>query len=281
MNPVFGTLIENLRAIKLIYEPTVSPFQGDRDNTGNSREYTIQSFVASYLTQDYQIKKGKIYNTEGKGSQSIDCVVLAPNHPKLITPIRDVNLAEGVYVAIEVKPDIGSLTSKSEFHRGLKQMQSIKALDRSVERYYLSDPKPKYFDKIPAILFSFKSAPAEKIISYMQRIVKTGEINREELPDVIVTMDNGIIYYSPHIRHTTLYTPFSKEYLDLPNEVFIHFEVKDENLLALFLILILSFPGPDLKLGEPILKHYLSSLELSFKISLYSLNGEQLKKNKS
>ncbi len=46
------------------------------------KEYSVNDFIASYLTQDYNVKKGKIYSLT-RENNNIDCVVLAPNHPKL------------------------------------------------------------------------------------------------------------------------------------------------------------------------------------------------------
>lgn len=125
MNAVIGSILENLRSIKIIFEPTEAIFRGDRTNTGDSKEYSVKEFVESYLTADFKVKKGKIYSLDQE-SANIDCVVLAPNHPRLITPKREVILAEGVFCAIEVKPDIKSLSAKSEFNRSLDQIKSVK-----------------------------------------------------------------------------------------------------------------------------------------------------------
>ncbi len=36
MNAVFGSILENLRAINIVTEPTVEVFKGDKTNTSNS-----------------------------------------------------------------------------------------------------------------------------------------------------------------------------------------------------------------------------------------------------
>jgi len=113
-NAVIGSLFENLDQIELIYKETYAPFKKDKGNTGDSKEYSIQEFIAAYLTNEYRIEKGSIFSLNGAQSNNIDCVILAPNHPMLTTPKRKIILAEGVFAAVEVKPElkIGSLTIK-------------------------------------------------------------------------------------------------------------------------------------------------------------------------
>lgn len=112
MNAVHGSIIENLKLIEIIYDETVAVFKTDRTNTSDAKEITVNQFVSSYLPAEYQVKgQSKIYS-ENNETNNIDCVILAPNHPRLITPKREVLLAEGVFAAIEVKPDISTLTEK-------------------------------------------------------------------------------------------------------------------------------------------------------------------------
>jgi hypothetical protein len=153
-NPVIDLLEENLDAIEVVARPIKKAFVKDRNGTSNAKELSVQDFIASYLTSDYQIKKGHIYSMNDV-SDNIDCVVLLPNHPKLTTPKREIILAEGVHAAIEIKPDISTLTKRAEFHRGLKQIQSVKKINRSKNPY--NGLVEDYFHRIPGIIFSFKS----------------------------------------------------------------------------------------------------------------------------
>src|ERR1035437_672655 len=86
-NPVLGSLLENLDFIEIIFKETHDAFKNDRQNTGDSKEYTVQEFIECYLTNDFRIKKGSIYSKDSH-SNNIDCVILAPNHPILTTPKR-------------------------------------------------------------------------------------------------------------------------------------------------------------------------------------------------
>jgi hypothetical protein len=261
MNPVIESLKENLRQIKLVAEPTEAGFTNDRGNTGDKKEVTIQQFIASYLTSDYKVKKGCIYNKTG-ASKNIDCVVLFPNHPELITPMRDVIIAEGVYAAIEVKPDIATLTATSEFHRAVLQIQSVKQLARKRVQIDMSMfggsslPSP-YFDKIPGVIFSFKSQDIKNVIAYLQHMVTTGLVSDEELPDIIVSIDKGILFYCPKIKETIFQPYLENMCTSYPDRVFVEIEEKDEALLTWFFRLFFSLPKPSVVIADPILHEYL------------------------
>jgi len=260
-NPVITSLEENLRHIKVVAEPTVGGFTSDRVNTGDFRELTVQQFIASYLTSDYQIKKGSIYSKNAT-SNNIDCVVLFPNHPKLNTPIREVIIAEGVYSAIEVKPDIATLTENSEFHRGLLQIQSVKKIERQRVQLNLSalggrTRQSDYFDKIPGIIFSFKSQQLSNVISYLRKVYVEKVVSETELPDIIISIDKGIIFYCPLIRETIF-----KTYLDhlcsaYPDKVIVEIPEIGTTQLIWFLRLFLALPKPSLTLATSIIYDYL------------------------
>src|SRR5690606_23181630 len=137
-------------------------------------------------------------------SNEIDCVLLAPNHPVLTTPIREVIVAEGVHAAIELKPDISNLSKKSgtEIKRSLDQIKSVKNLEREILRLEpilsLGHKKlNKYFDKIPSFLFSFTSKSGKETIMFLLEQIRLGEYQLEELPDFIVTLDHGVIVTTP------------------------------------------------------------------------------------
>ncbi|RAK21750.1 hypothetical protein B0I03_105183 [Flavobacterium aquaticum] len=277
MNAVFGTILENLRAIEIVEISTIPVFTKDRTNTGDSKELTVSQFIERYLPADYKVKKGIIYSLDG-ASKNIDCVVLAPNHPALNTPIREVILAEGVYAAIEVKPDITVLTDKSEFNRGLSQIKSVKKLSRETDildfnQFTNKAKKSDYYKKIPSIIFSHKSAEPKKTIEFIQKKVENGEYKIDELPDLIVSLDNGVIMYTPDFSSNSI----SK---DLPNElksvfgeyVFTHFETKSkEETLALFLVLFLGLTPPTMLISKFIITDYLRKIDIKFIKKFYPI----------
>jgi hypothetical protein len=174
MNAVHGSIIENLKLIEIVYEETVDAFKKDRTNTSDSKEVTINEFISSYFPSNFQIKlQSKIYSRKQE-TNNIDCIILAPNHPNLITPKREVILAEGVHSAIEVKPNIVTLTEKGEFYRGLLQVKSVKNIVRDTQRieFWKLDGSKKpsdYFDKIPCVIFSSKSSKLERTIKFVAK----------------------------------------------------------------------------------------------------------------
>lgn len=260
-NPVIASLEENLRHIRVVAEPTVPGFTTDKGNTGDFRELTVQQFIASYLTTDYQLKKGSIFSKNAT-SNNIDCVVLFPNHPKLNTPVREVIIAEGVYSAIEIKPDIATLTEGSEFHRGLQQIQSVKKIERKRVQLNLSalGGRPKqsdYFDRIPGIIFSFHSQALSNVIDYIRKVYTEKTISENELPDIVISIDKGILFYCPLIRETIF-----KPYLDhlcssYPDKVIVEIPETGNAQLIWFLRLFLALPKPSLSLTSSIIYDYL------------------------
>ena len=45
MNAVFGSILENLKAIEIVDDSTVEVFRSDRTFTGDSKEVTVQQFI--------------------------------------------------------------------------------------------------------------------------------------------------------------------------------------------------------------------------------------------
>ena len=106
--------------------------------------------------------KGNIIDSFGNNSNSIDCVILNPCHPRVLDVVNDrasVIFADGVDVAIEVKP---GLSNKKEIHRLLDQIQSVKKLKRvkigliNINNKY-NDKQLEYARQIPCIAFAGKT----------------------------------------------------------------------------------------------------------------------------
>lgn len=105
--------------------------RGTPQEIADFREHALQDFVSRFFPFPHRITKGKVRDTYGNIGDSVDCVVCNPIHPYTIDSHGKFRLllAEGVDVAIEVKPDI---STSSELTRGLEQGLSIKALKRRV-----------------------------------------------------------------------------------------------------------------------------------------------------
>lgn len=270
MGPIIDAILENLKQIELIYEPTLSSFSKDTKQTSDSRETTVQDFISSFFPPTWAVKKGPIYSINGC-SREIDCVLLAPNHPPLITPKRSIILAEGVFAAIEIKPDISVLTANSEFHRGLMQIKSVKELNREIGnnvRIKLSENEKK----IPCVIFTGKSTSASKTIEYMVNLVNSNQLKLFELPDLVVTMDNGLIYHTINASNSLLRSWLANHgYNKLSQDILFHIK-SSTHTLALFLYILYNFNPPEPFLSLPILSKYLKFDDVEVKV--YSISDD-------
>lgn len=256
MNEVLGAIIENLKQIEITFDTTLEPFKKDTKQTGDSREITVKQFLESFFPLTYKVKKGPIYSLDSN-SQEIDCVILAPNHPPLITPKREVILSEGVYAAVEVKPDIRTLTTNSELYRALVQVQSVKKLKRTLPILFTEGDVPEEFHRIPCIIFSKYSRNALDTIDFMKQCVTNQFLNSKELPDVIITLDNGIIFHSLHIEKTIFQNWIKQQSSLYVGEKYIHLKTNGPTTLSMFLLTLLCFKGPEPLINDHIIKNYL------------------------
>lgn len=253
MSVVMDAIRENLRKIQIVFEPTEASFKADTKQTGDAKELTVRQFLESYFPTSYNVRKGLIYSQNGS-SREIDCVLLAPNHPPLVTPVREVILAEGVHAAIEVKPDISTLTESSEFYRGLMQVQSVKRLKREVA--YLPTNELPADNEIPCAIFSAKSRPHHEMINFMISHIDSGTILPAELPDIIVTLDNGLLFHSPSLPTSIFRNFLASKKPNHSKQGFIYFG-PEHDILAIFLLILYSVTPPEPHFNEPILKKYL------------------------
>lgn len=256
MSVILDAIKENLRQIKIIFEPTESSFTKDTKKTGDAKELSVKQFIESFFPQSFQVQKGLIYSFDDN-SQEIDCVLIAPNHPRLVTPVRDIILAEGVHAAIEVKPDISTLTETSEFHRALKQVASVKKLKREVPQLFTGYVNPNH--SIPCVIFSKKSRSIEDTTNYMIDQVRRGIFKSTDLPDLILSIDHGMIFHSPFAKDCMFNNFIAAQTEITSNNIFMEIPA-DEMTLALFIYILYSFTPPEPYITEPFLKKYLAQI---------------------
>ena len=274
MNPVFDALKENLREIEIVFSPTPTAFRSDRKQTGDSRETTVSDFLQRFVPSTHSIKKGPIYS-KVSCSNEIDCVILAENHPPLGSMKRTVIIAEGVFAAIEVKPDISTLTKSSEFYRALRQVQSVKRIERKWKGFADSRLFPKTPDmlrdyaSIPTFIFSKKSRPLEDTVSFMESCIAEGDFIPSDLPDGIISLEKGILFHSTTIWFSALRTlvedsknaknhnPFDEGYI---------FLTEIEMTLANFIFILCNVHPPHTIIDRPILEQYLVGMPIHFKV---------------
>lgn len=253
MSAILDAIRENLRKIQIVFEPTETSFKADTKQTGDAKELTVRYFLESFFPSTYKVRKGLIYSQEGV-SREIDCVLLAPNHPPLVTPVREVIIAEGVHAAIEVKPDISTLSGGSEFYRGLMQVQSVKRLKREIAHLPTNEFPAEH--EIPCAIFSGKSRPLKETVDFMVSQVDRGVILPIELPDMIVTLDNGLLFHSASLPTSIFRKYLASKKQNHAQRGFIHFG-PEHDTLALFLLILYSVTPPEPHYNHPILTKYL------------------------
>jgi hypothetical protein len=256
MNAVMGAILENLKRVNIVFDTTNKYFVKDTGQTGKGKELTVKEFIESFLPFSYNIQKGKIYDIQNE-SREIDCVILAPNHPRLYTPTRTIILSEGVYAAIEVKPDIKVLTKKSEFYRALMQIKSVKELKREIPFHKKLGDIPSDMHLIPCIIFSKTSQDSSLTVKFMKECVENNFVLPCELPDMIISLEKGIIFHTMHIERTLFANWDEENHSSNYGEKYITLNGPNEVVLCLFLWLLFSVVVPEPMISDFILINYL------------------------
>lgn len=275
-SPVLDAIRESLKEIHIIFEDTPDAFKGDKAQTAKSRETTVTGFLRSYLPSNWSVKKGPIYDTGGNVSREVDCAICIPEHPPCKTPNRDLILAEGVHVAVEVKPDITSLGLKSEIARSLEQCISVKALKREMVIVSGLKDYPTVVRKIPYAIFSGKIASLERTAEFVVKYKNENGLDAWQLPDIILGLNHGLIFHAPNVEFS-LYMPYFQERGLTSGEAYWIVPAGDE-ALPLFLSMIYGFATPLPVIGRPILQEYLLPLELPCKTDVYKVTESSLEK---
>ena len=261
-NPIIDALYEYIDDFNLKFADTKETFKKARLSTSDRKEEIVRDFFSSFFPMGYEISRGEIFDYNNI-SNSIDCVIKTPDHPKLKTPLRpEIILAEGVYAAIEVKPDISTLTQKSEFKRALMQCKSVKKLNRNIDmkRINMVD-EDKDYKKIPFVIFSKKSSTIDNTTEFIVDLIKNNKLKPFEVPDMIFSLDGWILYHTVNIR-TSLFFPAFLEF-KIPEDsknVFMAIKGDVNDLLCMLLLILFKFPGHGYVVNEYIIYKYLLKL---------------------
>lgn len=262
MRVIHDALRESLAAIDITFGPTLPSFKRDRLQTATGKERSVAQFLESYLPSDWSVKKGPIYDNHGGISAEVDCAICLPQHPPCRTPNRDIILAEGVYVAIEVKPDIRTLTSKGEFARAVDQGVSVKKLQRKVDRFDFLEKATNLaveVDKLPYVIFAKEVADFEKTITFLDQYKNDAGISAWDLPDIVVGYKGGLIYHAPEIAHSII-KGFIEKLGKSSGEAYLLFDTGTDTLI-IFLALLFSFRFPIVQPTGLILKNYILPIQ--------------------
>ena len=169
--------------------------RGTPQEVADRREGVMRDFFTQYFPFPFRVVKGQIADSYGKESASIDCLVLDSSHPYTVdskTKLTSVIMADGVDYAVEVK---GDLKSQGEIERVLKQMYSVKKLQRVRTAALLNDKKYiEWFQKVPCIIYADETyEDYSLLIKYAVEYYKKHKIKRLYQFDLLVLKDKVIV----------------------------------------------------------------------------------------
>ena len=261
-NPIIDALYEYIEDFNIKFADTKETFKKAKLSTSDRKEEIVREFFSSFFPEGYNISRGEIFDYNNI-SNSIDCVIKTPDHPKLKTPMRpEIILAEGVYAAIEVKPDISTLTQKSEFRRALNQCKSVKKLCRNNDMWRINEvDADQDYKRIPFIIFSKKSSDINKTAEYMISLIESGKLKSYEVPDVVFSLEGWILYHTVNIRTSIFYNHFVDQNVPQNSKnVFMAIKGETNDLLCMLLLILFKFPGHGYTINDYIVKKYLLRL---------------------
>ncbi len=229
--------------------------KGTPQEVSDFREFGFQKFIRRYFPYPYTITKGIIIDSFGSRSGSIDCLILNPNHPNLVDTEGKFSLilADGVDMAIEIKPD---LSKKKELTTALDQIKKVKSLSRyKTPLFNVAEGKQehvkKYSLKIPSFIFSINAnATLEDTARNALDYYNNNNISVDDQFDFIVSIKQGIIsnYKIPELSRAS----------DKSLGIFV--ENWENYTLPAFLLKTCSVISSSPRLSAHILEYYLSGI---------------------
>lgn len=219
------------------------------------REEVLSMYLRKYFPFPYRIVKGNAIDSEGRRSNSIDCLVLSPSHPFTVDPRNNrasIIFADGVDYAIEIK---SILNSEAEIVRALKQIQSIKQLVRKRTGYYSNGIRNKEAVKnahrIPGIIFSnetFKNP--ERLLTYLVDYYVKEKVPPIEQFDLLVVNNRMLVFN---------YKPYSY----ISNGMYRGLAYKDYgyDTFMMFLLYMNMMPRTEMEMNTNILRIYLDNIQ--------------------
>jgi len=156
MEDLYALLREDATELEAKFRKASIEGKGTSQEVADFREHAVQGFVERFFPFPHRITKGKIRDSFGSISDSVDCIICNPNHPYTIDGRGKFTLlfAEGIDAAIEVKPDIGA---NAELVRGLAQGISVKNLLRTSEPTLMRTPwVVERARRVPFVIFAMR-----------------------------------------------------------------------------------------------------------------------------
>ena len=230
---------------------------GTPEAVANFREDFIREIVGRIYEQSFRMSKGPIFDTFGNRSNSIDCVVCAPNHPLFLDRLgRDTALlVDGVHSAIEIKPDISSMPASygAELIRGLEQLRSCKRLLRTeagITSLELGRAHPALRDwllRVPAHMFSVKAGDLITTAQYIGGYYQEKQVPLSEQFDFLVVLGLGMLEV----------VKWPRDGVVTPKIVVRHLA---DDALGNFLFRASTMPGPEMRMSRSVVDRYLAGV---------------------
>lgn len=171
------------------------------DDIGVNLENIVKDFLREFLPLSHSLHKWEIIDSDGNRSTSADIVICSPFHPFTTSQEeRGMFFAEGILCEMEIKSDLGD---KRELERGLKQIQSMKKLNRKRmggDMFFGNEYDIVKMKKISTVLFGFKGPSLETLKKNIEEFYSREKILIEEQVDLVVLFDTGLIF---NIKHET------------------------------------------------------------------------------
>jgi len=243
---------------------------GTPESVANAREMVVRKTLERFFPFPFKITKGSIYDSFGARSQSIDCVICAPNHPFLIDESGNIEiiLVDGTFCAIEIKPDLTDLPSNfgvtrkqdPEIIRALKQIQSVKRLKRTESMFACiggnkSHERIDYSSRCPAYIFSNDSSEITELANYTYQYYQAEQVPREEQFDVLMVLKKGLIFNNKAEDYS-----ITKMFVDdhwVPHMA----AYGVDKAFSLFIYRLVSEIGPEMQMSTPVLQRYLNKFD--------------------
>lgn len=202
MKALDDILVQEGEVLRREFEKASTLGEGTSQEVAEFRENAFRAFVGRFYPRPYHVVKAKIRDSfTDHPSASIDCLVLNPDHPHLIDSHGKFQLvlADGVDIAIEVKPDI---TQKAELFRGLEQATSVKQLRRRNGPLLLKNTKPPHVievsRQIPFYLYVQKAKDPPRVLDDIRRYYVEHRVPIADQLDFIVIHDVGLVTQVKH-----------------------------------------------------------------------------------
>jgi len=239
--------------LKLAFKEASERYKTPED-IAHYREDAVRNFLKEFLPPTFMLGKGEIIDSKGNRSSQVDVIICNQYHPLTISSSgRGLFFAEGVVCVIEIKSD---LSNKEEIERAVRQVESIKKLERKPTKGDLmfgSEYDQERIKRIPSLIFTYQSPSLSTLKLNIKESHEKLKIPIEETLDAVISLEKGIIYNIKSERDKLMITVAGERKLGL-----VGIEHKEETLRSF--LLYLSHIIPVEVRFTPIIRLYLEKL---------------------